>query len=189
MPTPRYCGACGSAIPSGDRYCSSCGRVAIENDEGAHGFQAKTNVPRADQHENIVFENQHGRITDRRLILESRGIWRSQYRRDIPLRSISSVEYQVDDHPIIGSFFFIIGAVMLTQGFQRAVIGAAAIAIAITLFFGARKIIIGIANGEGQQIDIFRFKSQDALPFVEALREQLFKNAPMPQTEPTPRWG
>jgi hypothetical protein len=78
---------------------------------------------------------------------------------------------------------------MLTKGTQSAVIGLAAIGIAIALFIGARRIVVGLSNGDNQRIDVNRFKSQDALPFTNALREQLFKNAPTPLQEPTPRWG
>jgi hypothetical protein len=115
---PRFCGSCGSLVPAGDRFCSTCGRpVSVVQPPTGGSSSFPTPSPNTVS-EQIVFENELGRITDRRLVFESGGRGGSRTRRDIPLRSISSVEYVVVTHPILSVVFALVGIVLLSRGFE-----------------------------------------------------------------------
>ncbi len=194
MSATRYCGSCGTAVPDGDQFCSACGKpVAIAQPAvSAPSLPSptpfKSSAPISEQ---TIFQNEIGRITDRRLIFESGGGRGSHSQRDIPLRSISSVVFETKRHPLIAALFAAIGAVALLKTLNAGGVVVAVIlfGLAVSLFLGSRSIQIALTDGDKQDIRVRPMQAKRAQPFVDALRNQLFKNAPHDAQESAPRWG
>lgn len=130
--------------------------------------------------ERIVFDNEFGRITDRRLIFsgESRGRARAS-RRDIPLRAIASVEYIAVSHPVAGILFGMAGAAALIRAgivgsLPNAAFAVAAFIIAVGLIRGPRAIALSFWDGQQKRLPVPRFRPERAEAFAAALRAQVF---------------
>ena len=118
--------------------------------------------------ERLSFQNTLGVVTDRRLILTN---GRSQ--RDIPLRSIASIEDSSFRHPIIALLFAVIGVALLTRGPVMIIPAALLFLLAIFVFIGSKSVAISIASGDKITLPTSRFRSKDAASFTDAARHQL----------------
>jgi len=191
----RFCGSCGGVVPVEDRFCSTCGRPMPPVQTGPQADPSRLTVPPAKDpvlaNEQTIFQNELGRITDHRLIFESGGGRGSHSRRDVPLRSISSVVFETKRHPFIAALFAAIGAVALvkTPNSGGVIIAIILFGLAVSLFLGSRSIQIALTDGDKQAIRVRPMRAKRAQPFVDALRNQLFKNAPQDAQGSAPRWG
>ncbi len=119
-----------------------------------------------------------GVVTDRRIIYFAKKGWLSGgSREDIPIRHITSVRLETNRHPILSILFGLIGVgAIATQDPVGVVIGLVFLAITALLLWGSPVVVVNTAGGDLRPSSGFPWVKDEANSFVQALRDQLFKD-------------
>jgi hypothetical protein len=122
--------------------------------------------------ENRVFKNRLGEISDRRLIYFAKRSWFSGgSREDIPLKQVVSVRYETDQNIFWGLFLTVIGVLGLFM-----IIGLFPLLRGIVYLWGSPIVFVVTTGGTANRSVGFPWQKKEAEEFVEALRNQLFKD-------------
>ncbi len=180
MRAPRLCGACGAVVPPDDHFCAAWGTPLTH----APPRPPMTSAPANEQ---TIFQNELGRITDRRVIFE-RGSGRGSHaRREVPLRSIASVHVAAHRHPFVALLFAVLGATapVRTPNAGGVIIAVMLLGLALSLFMGRRTISLALIDGTKHRLRVRLMQAKGAQPFIAALRHQLFKTTPNDGQQPS----
>jgi hypothetical protein len=122
--------------------------------------------------ETIVFNNRFGEITNKRLVYFAKKGWFSgKSREDIPLKQVVSVRQETGRNIFSGLIWTVFGLILLVG-----VIGIVPLIYGILLLWGSPTVFVVTAGGTATRSVAFPWESKDAEEFVDALRNELFKD-------------
>lgn len=122
--------------------------------------------------ENLIFKNQIGEISDKRLIYFAKNNWFSGgSREDIPLKQIVSVRYETDQNLFWGWFLLILGILTFYT-----IIGLFPLLRGIVYIWGSPIVSVSTTGGTANKSVGLPWQKKEALDFVEALRNQVFRD-------------
>ena len=122
----------------------------------------------------IQIENAFGTVTDRRLIYFRSKAWFSGGSKEvIPLRRVASVRLEVSRPVLLGVPLLLLGLILLRGNGVLAIIGGAAIALAVLLLWGSPVVVINAGARGLNKEKGWPWQRPEAEAFVETLREGL----------------
>lgn len=127
--------------------------------------------------EQIYVSNAFGTVTDKRVIYFREKRWfGGGSREDIPLKHVTSVRIEIERDVFCGIVLGLVGLAMLGSGGAWLMIGGVVlIALAGLLLWGSPSVIINTAGRDLNAARGLPWERNEANAFIEALREQLFR--------------
>ena len=131
------------------------------------------------QGEQTHVNNAFGTVTDRRVVyFRAKGWFSGGSRQDIPLKHVTSVRVDISRQVVAGIVLALIGLMIVLNAADGGakVFGVLLIAVAGLLLWGSPAVVVNTAGTDLNAARGFPWQRADANAFVDALRQQLFKN-------------
>jgi hypothetical protein len=127
--------------------------------------------------EQTFVETPFGTVTSKRVIYFRDKSWfGGGSREDIPLQHVTSVRLDTARSSGAGLLFLLVGLMLLAAEGEVKVIGVVLIALAVLLLLGSPAVVVNTAGQDLNAAKGFPWQRGEANSFVEALRNQLFKD-------------
>lgn len=117
-----------------------------------------------------------GTVTNKRVIYNrARGWFSGGSREDIPLAHVTSVRIDIKRHLLAGVLLILIGLSMALAGSGAGVqaVGAVLVAVAVLVLWGSPTVHVNTAGQDKSRASGFPWQRDQAISFVEAIRQQL----------------
>jgi Na+/H+ antiporter NhaC len=122
----------------------------------------------------IHIENAFGTVTDRRIIyFRSKGWFSDGSKEVISLQRVTSVRFEISRPVLLAVPLLLLGLILLRGNGVLAILGGAAIALAVLLLWGSPVVIVNAGARGLNKEKGWPWQKPDAEAFVETLREGL----------------